>query len=139
MVHNEFQKEKHMDINGIDSVWTWAEDFVTLFTKRFSNLESIEERVETAFRGLEARPSLDFALISQTGIYAAMVKIGMIHDNGTMFPHRARGLVLKWENEYPWLRRERWQPVGCKLILAIHCGLQTHICISFGKIGLTGD
>ncbi|KAJ5156257.1 hypothetical protein N7492_009060 [Penicillium capsulatum] len=110
------------DMNNDDldeMLWVWAEDFMIHFTRRDSIPEPILRDTEAIFKGLEARPGLDLDLIMESRIHAAMVAIGMLPDNESMFPHRARGLVLKWEYEHPELRHERWNRIPSKWILVI--------------------
>lgn len=103
----------------MDIVWIWAEDFTVHFIKRIYISQTVRREMEVIFKGLEARPSLDLDLILKIRIHAAMVAIGMLQDNVSMFPHRARGLVLKWEYEHPDLRYERWDRICGELILVV--------------------
>lgn len=108
-----------MDINYVDLVIVWAEDLMTVFTKGIPIADSIMEDVATLFQGLDARPSLDYALIAETGIHSTMMTIGKLKDNETTYPNKAWGLILKWEDEHPQLRSARSQAIDSKLILAM--------------------
>lgn len=117
----------------IGIVWLWAEDFTVHCIQRLTISETVRRDMEVIFEGLEARTSLDLGLILKSRIHAAMVAIGMLGNNKTMFSHRAQGLVLKWEFEHPDLRYERWDRIHSELVLAICCHFRFQISFSFAN------